>query len=285
MRTAHYKDLTELWHREAESMVMATHDEIDFVSGLDVIRYDNLVSCDSMKYKFDLGRDLWLNKARFTVLQREYLELERLESFLERSTEIGLGKVKHGVVTSMPFRAPINRAKKHRWGGCMSSLCFRMSSDGQPVLILQSRVTYITYMGGADLALCQVVAREIGESIGIPVEDFAFRWSCASHQAHSFKGIPYLFRAGLWPLIVDKEARRHYPDSTYPALKLIRKWAGKIVDKHERGESLDTEKYGPLRRVRRRYEEWMNDEPLPKCPVKTLTLQPLRDREKNTCPS
>ena len=58
MRTANYKDLTELWHREAETMVMSTHDEIDFVSGLDVIRYDNLVGCNSMAYKFDLGRDL-----------------------------------------------------------------------------------------------------------------------------------------------------------------------------------------------------------------------------------
>src|SRR5271166_5066679 len=219
-------------------MVMSTHDEIDFVSGLDVIRYDNLVGCDSMAYKFDLGRDLWLNRSRFTVLQREYLDLSHLESFLDRCKEIGLGGVKHGVVTSMPFRAQQLRAKKHRWGGCMSSLCFRMSKEKQPVLILQSRVTYITYMGGADLALCHVIAREISNRIGIPVQNFAFRWSCASHQAHSFKGIPYLFRAGLWPLIVDEEAHAEYPDPAYPALKLIRKWATQIVEKHEHGVPL-----------------------------------------------
>ena len=71
--------------------------------------------------------------------------------------------------------------------------------------------------------------------IGAPVEDFAFRWSCASHQSHSFKGIPYLFRAGLWPLIVDPDARLEYPDQEYPALKLIRKWGGKIVEKYARG--------------------------------------------------
>jgi len=278
MRTAHYKDLTELWNEEARTLVTATHGEIDFVSGLDVIRYDNLVSCDSMAYKFDLGRDLWLNRSRFTVLQREYLDLSHLESFLDRAKEIGLGGVKHGVVTSMPFRSPQLRAKKHRWGGCMSSLCFRMSAEKQPVLILQSRVTYITYMGGVDLALCVVIACEISKRIGIPIEDFAFRWSCASHQAHSFKGIPYLFRAGLWPLIVDKKETRAYPDQDYPALKLIRKWASQIVEKHEMGIPLDVEKYGPLRRVRRRYEEWMRNEPLPKCPVDTLTLQPLRER-------
>jgi hypothetical protein len=278
MRTAKYKDLTELWHKEAESMVIATTEEIDFVSGLDVIRYDNLVGCDSMAYKFDLGRDLWLNRSRFTVLQREYLDLSHLEGFLVRAKEIGLGSVKHGVVTSMPFRAQQLRAKKHRWGGCMSSLCFRMSKEGQPVLILQSRVTYITYMGGADLALCHVIGREIGKRIGIPVEDFAFRWSCASHQAHSFKGIPYLFRAGLWPLIVDEGAQHEYPDQGYPALKLIRRWGRQIVEKHENGFPLEAEKYGPLKRVRRRYEEWQRGEPLPKCPVSTLSLLPLRER-------
>lgn len=278
MRTTYYKDLTELWHHEAKTMVMATNEEIDFVSGLDVIRYDNLVGCDSMDYKFDLGRDLWLNRSRFTVLQREYLDLSHLESFLGRCKEIGLGGVKHGVVTSMPFKAQQLRAKKHRWGGCMSSLLFRMTKEKQPILILQSRVTYITYMGGADLALCHVIAQEISRRIGIPVADFGFRWSCASHQAHSFKGIPYLFRSGLWPLIVDGNAQVKYPSADYPALRLIRKWGLQIVEKHEAGVPLDSEKYGPLRRVRRRYEEWMRDEKLPKCPVDTLTLQPLRDR-------
>ena len=107
MRTKNYKDLTALWHGEAESLVMATHREIDFVSGLDVIRYDNLVGCDSMAYKFDLGRDLWLNRSRFTVLQREYLDLALLESFLDRCEEIGLGGVKHGAITSMPDRKSV----------------------------------------------------------------------------------------------------------------------------------------------------------------------------------
>lgn len=278
MRTAHYKDLTQLWHKEAESMVTATNKEIDFVSGLDVIRYDNLVGCDSMAYRFDLGRDLWLNRSRFTVLQREYLDLSHLESFLRRTEEIGLGGVKHGVVTSMPCKSPEFRAKKHRWGGCMSSISFRMSANKQPILGLQSRVTYITYMGGADLALCHVIAREIGRRIGKPVEDFGFRWACTSHQAHSFKGIPYLFRSGLWPLIVDPEALVEYPDGDYPALKLIRKWGKIIVASHESGKPLEAEKYGPLKRVRRRYEEWQRGDKLPKCPVESLTLQPLYDR-------
>ncbi|HEY4388473.1 MAG TPA: hypothetical protein VGN34_28820, partial [Ktedonobacteraceae bacterium] len=216
-------------------MILATHKEIDFVSGLDVIRYDNLVGARSMSYKFDLGRDLWLNRSRFTVLQREYLDLSHLESFLRRAEEIGLGGVKHGVVTSMPFKSPTFRARKHRWGGCMSSLTFRVSREGQPTLGLSSRVTYITYMGGADLALCRVIASEIADRIGCSPDDFAFRWFCTSHQAHSFKGIPYMFRAGLWPLISEPESEEEYPSSNYPTLKLIRKWGSQIIEKQEQG--------------------------------------------------
>lgn len=273
-----YKDLTSLWHGEAKRMVMATHDDIDMVSGLDVIKYDNLVKCRSMAYDFDLGRDLWLHKSRFTVLQREYLDLGALTSFLDRCKEIGLGGVKHGVVTSMQFRAPAFRAKKHRWGGCLTGLNFRMQPKGAPTLVLQSRVTYITYMGGADLALCRVIAQEIGDRIGRDPDDFELVWNCASYQAHSFKGIPYLFRAGLWDLIVDPELVEMYPSATYPTLRLIRKWGKQIVEKHEYGVPLEDEKYGPLKRVRRRYEEWVGGIRLPSVPVEDLSLAPLRAR-------
>jgi len=82
----------------------------------------------------------------------------------------------------------------------------------------------------------------------------------------------------LWPLIVNEEAAIEYPDRDFPALKLIRKWGRLIVESHENGKPLDSEKYGPLKRVRRRYEEWQRNEPLPKCPVSSLNLLPLRER-------
>jgi hypothetical protein len=278
VRVQNYPNLTALWHGECKSMILATADELDFVSGLDAIRYDNMVGCDSMAFDFDLGRDLWLNKSRFTILQREYMDLSQLYSFLDRTKEIGLGGVKHGVVTAMPFKLQALRAKKHRWGGCMSTLNFRMTKSGQPVLILQSRVTYITYMGGADLALCWVIAAEIGKRIGKPVEDFAFRWSCSSHQAHAFKGIPYMFNADLWDLVVDPKMRRKYPATKYPALKLIRRWGDTIVERYDAGIPFEDELYGPFKRVRRRYSEWVANEQVTSCPVATLTLQPLKDR-------
>jgi hypothetical protein len=51
-----------------------------------------------------------------------------------------------------------------------------------------------------------------------------------------------------------------------------------MVADYEAGVPLDHQKYGPLRRIRRRYQEFMEDTPLPSVPLETLTFQPLRDR-------
>jgi hypothetical protein len=64
-----YDTLTDLWHQSAQKMLFATRDELDFVASIDTMVYNNVLSCDSMKFDFDLGRDLWLTPARFTVLQ------------------------------------------------------------------------------------------------------------------------------------------------------------------------------------------------------------------------
>jgi hypothetical protein len=57
-----------------------------------------------------------------------------------------------------------------------------------------------------------------------------------------------------------------------------------MVQKHEDGVPLEAEKYGPLKRIRRRYGEHLQD-PLhdlgispPRIPIKELTLDPLRSR-------
>ena len=70
-----YDTLTDLWHKSVWKMWRGTlEDDLDFVASIDTIAYDNLLSCDSMAYEFDLGRDLWLNKQRWTRLVRQYLD-------------------------------------------------------------------------------------------------------------------------------------------------------------------------------------------------------------------
>lgn len=271
-----YETLTDLWHCEVERQLFATHRELDFVASIDTIRYDTLLSCDSMEFDFDAGRDLWLTKSRFTILQRDYLDLYQLEMFLKRCKEIGLGEAKRGVITQLFAKQHAMREKKYRWGNCMLGWDFRGGDRyGQPILTMHSRVSYIAYIGGLDLALCAVLAREISQRIGVPVEEFGFRWYLASSQFHFFKSLPALYTMNLNPMDISE---KEYPDKKYPTLKGCRKWQAGIHEKYEEGVPLEDEKYGPLKRIRRRYQEYMNEDFLTPVPLDELTLAPLRAR-------
>jgi hypothetical protein len=270
---AHYDTLTDLWHKTAQHMLFAKEKDLDFIASIDTMLYDNVLSCDSMKMKFDMGRDLWLTRARFTTLQRAYIDPVEYASFLDRCEQIAAGESRRGVITQMFAHQHPRAAKKYRWGNCMMAWTFRGGGREQPTLSLHSRVSYIAYIGGLDLALCHVMAREIGARIGAKPADFAFRWHCGSLQFHGFKSIPYLFRFGLDDVL--RYDTGQYPSSKHPTLKLVRKWWGVMVDEYERKVPLEEQKYGPLRRIRRRYQEYAEGNPLPSVPIKTLHLDKL----------
>lgn len=273
-----YSTLTELWHKEMERQLFATRKELDFVASIDTIRYDCLLSCDSMEYDFDAGRDLWLTKSRFTILQRDYLDLYQLEMFLRRCKEIGLGEAKRGVVTQLFAKQHKMAAKKYRWGNCMLGWDFRGGDRyGQPTLTMHSRVSYIAYIGGLDLALCYVLAREIGQRIGRDPSEFAFRWYLSSSQFHFFKSIPALFQHNLDHVLGELDSKE-FPNAKYPTLRGVRKWYNMVAQKYEDGVPLETEKYGPLKRIRRRYQEYQDEAFLPPVPISELTFDPLRAR-------
>lgn len=258
-------------------MLFAKKKDLDFVASIDTMIYDNVLTCDSMEFDFDLGRDLWLNKSRWTILQRDYLDPGDLHTFFQRCKSIGLGEAKRGVVTMMPCKQHAMRPKKYRWGNCMLGYTFRGGNKyEQPTLTMHSRVSYIAYIGGLDLALCHILAREIGKKIGRKPEDFAFRWSVDSLQFHGFKSIPYLFRFGLDEILRDGTDK--YPSSKHPTLKLVRRWWQDAHRKYEEGVPLESEAYGPVKRIRRRYEEHMRGEGLPSCPIRTMTFEPLYRR-------
>lgn len=276
-----YPTLTALWRNEMERQLFATKKELDFIASIDTIRYDCVLSCDSMKFDFDMGRDLWLTKTRFTILQRDYLDLYNLETFLKRCKDIGQGEAKRGVITQLFAKQHAMREKKYRWGNCMLGWDFR-GGDGkqQPTLTMHSRVSYIAYIGGLDLALCWVLAREIGKPLGLKPEDFAFRWNLSSSQFHGFKSLPALFSHLGHDAFYDLFSTDggEYPSSKHPTLKLCRRWQQTIIQKYEDEIPVEAEKYGPLKRIRRRYTEWMDDVPMVHTPIEQLTFQPLRDK-------
>jgi len=272
-----HKDLTSLWHDSMRRMWRGTLDNggIDFVASIDTISYDNLLACESMAFDLDLGRDLWLNRSRWTRLVRQYLDASDTAQFLDRSADIGLGEGKRGVVTQMPCASVRREAKKHRWGNCMLGFTYRGvrrngKFDERPTITMHSRVSYIAYIGGLDLGLAHVLGREIGRRIEVPVEEFRFRWHVDSLQFHGFKSLPLLYRQEYIADLENPSLR-----SEYPTIKLVGRWWDQVVRDHEAGIPLDEQKYGPLRRIRRRYQEYVDEEFLPSCHVKTLDLSPL----------
>jgi hypothetical protein len=250
-------------------------DNIDFVASIDTISYDNLLLADSMAFDLDLGRDLWLNRQRWTRLVRQYLDLSQTQGFLQRSAEIGLGEGKRGVVTTMPCASVRREAKKHRWGNCMVGFTYRglrnggRNNDG-PTISMHSRVSYIAYIGGLDLGLAHVLAREIGRRIEVPVEEFSFRWYVDALQFHGFKSLPMLYRRKYIRDLEEPDLREQYP-----TIKLVGRWWDQVVRDHEAGVPLEAQKYGPLRRIRRRYEEYVNEQFLPSVPLDSLSLEAL----------
>lgn len=243
---------------------------IDFVASIDTIAYDNLLAARSMAFDLDMGRDLWLNKQRWTRLVRQYLNPGDTRRFLDQAAEVGLGEGKRGVTVQMFCENVRRAAKQHRWGNCMMAFVYRGMRNGQPVLSMHSRVSYIAYIGGLDLALGHVLAREIGKRIDVPVEDFAFRWHVDALQFHGFKSLGYLYKEEFVRDLEKPQLR-----AKYPTIALVGRWWDKVVKDTEEGKPLDEEKYGPLRRIKRRYMEYVNEDFLPTVSAEDLDLSPL----------
>lgn len=268
-----HRTMSDLWRDSIWRMWRGTLDNggIDFVASIDTISYDNLLAAESMDFDLDMGRDLWLNKQRWTRLVRQYLDPSEVRQFVDRATSIGTGEGKRGVVTSMHCAGVTREAKKHRWGNCMLGFSFRgLRTKSQPTLTLHSRVSYIAYIGGLDLALAHVLARTIAQRIRVPVEEFAFRWHVDALQFHGFKSLPMLYKHDYIRDLEDPAMR-----AQYPTIKLVGRWWDKVVSDHESGVPLEEQKYGPLRRIRRRYQEYVDEEFLPTVTVKDLDLSPL----------
>jgi hypothetical protein len=61
----------------------------------------------------------------------------------------------------------------------------------------------------------------------------------------------------------------------YPTIKLVGRWYDGILRDYENGVPLEAQRYGPLKRIRRRYQEYINEDFLPSVTVDDLDLSPL----------
>lgn len=274
-----YSDLTELWHSAADYVFTREREQLDYRTGLTTGVYDNLLTCGSMAYDMDLGEDLWLTKSRFTKLQRDYVEPDRLDRFLAQCGTIARTHAKRGVVAQMlckthDFKA-IGKASQgaHTWGNCMLAMTYHGSKKyHQPTMGLHSRVTYIGYLGGVDLALVYTIAKQVCWEVGCEVEEMAFRWHLDAMQWHGMKSVPFVIAHEDFREKVHNQA--WFPDDRFPTIQTTRR-SIRIMEEKRGKKKIQDEKFGPVKRMRTRYEHYMDhgESAMGSTPVDELTLE------------
>lgn len=236
----------------------------DAVLNIETHLFDVILCADSCEYELDVGHELHLNVGRWSRLIKEYLPLSPWLRFRDQAVEILSGNARKGATANMMFRDPDRYAKKHRWGGCLMGASFRMGPEGfAGTLTFYSRTTYIGYMGILDAAIASIMAREIRKAVGPQTvesdfQNMRFQWHIASMQLHSFKSLPYIYRKPDLNRYLEKLVRNpKLAAKAAPFWKHASKWQRNIVEGWERdGEkSMTTQKYGPLKRVIRRWAE------------------------------
>lgn len=276
LMSAGFESITQLMAVTFETHLLI--DQPDAVLNIESHLYDRVLRSNTCVFDFDLGTHLWLNRQRWSRLVREYVPLEGVERFIAQSKEIYGGEARKGATTNMLFRDPDRHAKKHRWGGCLMGATFRGSVDDRPTLTLYSRTTYNGYMAFLDAAIAARIAARIADP-----KTIRFRWHVSSLQLHSFKSLPYVYsqpnlKAMLDPLARSRSILESRRDKTPPTLYHMAKWQNKILEAYDQHgvNMLDHEKYGPFRRIKRR---WLEHKGLltknlpPSCPIKTLTFE------------
>jgi len=124
------------------------------------------------------------------------------------------------------------------------------------------------YMGLMDAGIANVIATLIADQVGKGPDIIRFRWYIASQQLHCFKTLPYIYSQP--DLMNSLEVVVHQPLLTkvQPTWKFVGKWYQKVLDRwasvsHVRNRQqrceamLALEKYGPFKRIQRRWLEHM----------------------------
>lgn len=275
MRMYSADNMTDLWHMTTRQHLYET--QVDLYLGIGTNLNDVTLVAKSMDFDFDF-RDVWLNRQRWTRLVHEYLDADETSDFVRRSRIIYQEKGKNGVITNMPFRGVERTARKHKWGNCLMAATFRGTpgSDVQPTLTLHSRVSYNAYMLGLDFCMAHVLAREIvGEG---NLDTVRLNWHLDVVQFHSFKSLPYIYTQNdlmddLALVLDDGKLGKNL--RKYPTWRSISRWWEKVLEFEDAGKTLEEEKYGPFKRIRRRYQEYERGELVPSVTVDTLDLSKL----------
>lgn len=278
---------------------------VDMVSSVDTHLLNVVAEADSFQWGFDL-KDAWLTKARFNTLVRQYIDPVATENWLD-TVEAKLRKRRRGTAvmrTNIVQKRGNTRRPSRQWGSCMLAISFRRVPV--PQITLYSRTSYFGYIGYLDMTAAHVLAREVSERVGIPVEDMRFVWQIEDAQ-WSWKSLSYLFQSeeraqGLWrareACVEGGDAWEEIWEKS-PGLGVAALWFDRFLLEDEDNVKYGDMTWGGCARVRRRYhtevmgydygEKWEGWEgvgklkgqsrrfkPLPSCHTDVLDLSALK---------
>ena len=248
-------------HPEAEQEGPSRHHlkPVDMVSTVDTHLLNVVAEADSFSWEFDL-KDAWLTKARFNTLIRQYIDPVAAENWLD-TVQAKLSKRKRGTAVMrtnlVQKRGNTNRPSR-QWGSCMLAISFRRMPV--PQITLYSRTSYFGYIGYLDMTAAHVLAREVAERTGIPVEDMRFVWQIEDAQ-WSWKSLSWLFQdearaKTLWDArnaaVNDEDAWGDIWDKS-PGLGVAALWFDRFLQEDEENVKYGDMTWGGCARVRRRY--------------------------------
>lgn len=215
----------------------------DYVTSADVQIHDVLASSYSCVYPFDLKQG-WLTHNRWNALVRQYIDPEAYYAWLDMITA-RLQPRKRGVSFMRTNSVQSGGSGRRLWGSCL--LGFGYKSMPTPTLTLHSRTTYLGFIGQLDLALAHVIARDIGERVGLVPDDIQFRWYIEAAQFHRFRSLAWWFQSE------KREDILRHGDQPWKGLTMARKEIEKMDEQNAQGLLYGDESYSSHAQKRKRY--------------------------------
>lgn len=268
MRAYQAPTLNSLHQTMIESLIWAPGKDLDLISNVDVAIHDVIGMADSMAWDFDL-KHLWLTKSRWTMMTRQYLDPETLQTWIDQCTgRIGTGSRGIAVLRTNMVKPRGGAATGHtnketrKWGSCMLSLSYKALP--RPTIALHSRTSYLGYIGALDLSVAWMAAKYLGHEMGLKPEDFRFVWYNEAIQWHNFKSLAYMlnhpsddlrkhYRRLLTRNLKSLESDEIRKIETFPAVRMSRTWLRKMMASDAKGETYGDMSYNTYRRIRRRW--------------------------------
>lgn len=224
MFSQNYSNLRELHDGLTRRVALATKDKVDYTNSVDVQLHDVMVSADEAVMDFDL-KEAWLTKGRWSMLIRQYIDPDALAAWLDL-IELKMKGGRRGQAF-MRTKAVKPRGRSRQWGSCIIGFGFRAAPT--PKLIMHSRTSYMGYIAFLDLSIAHVLAKMIGERLG--VESMGFIWHLDSAQFHYARCLGWWFTQGKPYMDLPEHKAIHRP-GLYGSIKLLNKY--KQEDREEK---------------------------------------------------